>query len=100
MWFWEDQLNSFKEIYRVLKPNGVAFIGGGFGSWFLPKDIWERIKTDKYRQFKELKETKGIDIPALIPSREKLDKLLAKAGIPNYRFISDPPGIWVEIIKI
>jgi ubiquinone/menaquinone biosynthesis C-methylase UbiE len=35
LFFWRDQETAFKEIYRVLSPDGVAYIGGGLGntSW-------------------------------------------------------------------
>ena len=29
--FWDDQKKAFSEIYRVLKPGGWAYIGGGLG---------------------------------------------------------------------
>ena len=29
--FWDDQVKAFSEIYRVLKPGGWAYIGGGLG---------------------------------------------------------------------
>ncbi len=32
MQFWEDQEQALKEINRVLKPNGIAYLGGGKGS--------------------------------------------------------------------
>ena len=32
VWFWKDQAKALAEIARVLKPRGVAFIGGGFGN--------------------------------------------------------------------
>ena len=31
MFFWDDIEASFMEIYRVLKPNGFAMLGGGYG---------------------------------------------------------------------
>lgn len=41
VFFWEDQARAFREIYRVLAPGGVTFIGGGFGSVELKKRIDE-----------------------------------------------------------
>ena len=32
--FWEDKALAFREIYRVLKPGGVAFVGRGFSPSF------------------------------------------------------------------
>ena len=29
--FWDEQVKAFTEIYRVLKPGGWAYIGGGLG---------------------------------------------------------------------
>ena len=29
--FWPDKTTAFKEAYRVLKPNGMTYIGGGMG---------------------------------------------------------------------
>ena len=29
--FWDDQEKAFSEIYRVLKPGGWAYVGGGLG---------------------------------------------------------------------
>ena len=31
IFFWKDLETAFKEIYRVLKPNGFLLIGGGYG---------------------------------------------------------------------
>lgn len=43
VFFWEDQAKAFQEIYRVLAPGGVTFIGGGFGSVELKKKIDEEM---------------------------------------------------------
>ncbi|HOZ45247.1 MAG TPA: class I SAM-dependent methyltransferase [Candidatus Hydrogenedentes bacterium] len=37
-WIWEDQRAAFSEIYRVLRPGGVAYVGRGF-SENLPVEV-------------------------------------------------------------
>ena len=32
IWFWDNPGKALKEIYRILKPGGKAYIGGGKGS--------------------------------------------------------------------
>ena len=39
IFFWGNQLQSLSEIYRVLRPGGWAYIGGGFGSNALRDEI-------------------------------------------------------------
>ncbi len=43
IFFWEDHVKAFSEIYRVLAPGGVTFIGGGFGSVAIKKKIDEQM---------------------------------------------------------
>lgn len=40
--FWTDQKKAFQEIYRVLKPGGRAYIGGGLGG----EDNQKRIRKE------------------------------------------------------
>jgi len=94
--FWSDKVQALTEIYRVLKPGGVAYIGGGDGrKW--PKDIKDKLKKLKYS--------------IKIPLRNKLskkwqqfnfsfaywEKVLRDAGIENYRLINR--HLWIEIKK-
>jgi ubiquinone/menaquinone biosynthesis C-methylase UbiE len=41
--FWEDKKKSFSEIYRVLKSDGIAFIGRGF-SQNLPLEVARKVR--------------------------------------------------------
>ncbi len=36
VFFWPDQLAGVMEAYRILKPGGVAFLGGGFSRILAP----------------------------------------------------------------
>jgi len=96
--FWNDRVQAFKEVYRVLKPNGVAFIGGGMG---------RSIPPEKKEGIKKKLEAAGIvrsNRPTV--TRYEMEETLDLAGIPSYRIVGDGPtdagckcGMWVEIRK-
>ena len=43
VFFWEDLKQAFEEIYRVLKPGGMTYIGGGFGTDALKQEIEQKM---------------------------------------------------------
>lgn len=100
--FWDNQVAGFREIYRVLKPGGVAFVGGGVGR-FLPDEEAKRIG-------QELKRLRygprfwGV----IVPSVAEMKDILEKAGVPTalYRIIEEQVAdsgcaceMWVEMRK-
>jgi ubiquinone/menaquinone biosynthesis C-methylase UbiE len=92
--FWKDKVKAFGEIWRILKPGGVAFIGGGVGK-LLPPDEKEIIKE---------KMTKGEFGPPknLWIDLEDMSKILREAGISQFEVTSDDAcicGMWVEFKK-
>jgi len=65
IFFWDNPANGIKEVYRILRPGGKAFIGGGAGSgypkWAVEKLIQERKAqmqgddAEKWKRFVELR---------------------------------------------
>ena len=88
MFFWKDKEESFKEIYRVLKPEGWAYIGGGFGSCELKNKIKQSISTGR---------TDHITIPKVDITTLKL--ILNRTSIEDYQIINDGSGLWILFKK-
>lgn len=91
VYFWEDHVKAFSEIKRVLKKDGMAFIGGGFGN----KELKEKI-------IKELREKRPDWESASKKRFDKFnlkiaDEICMKAGINNFSKIEDDRGNWIII---
>ncbi|MFB0555504.1 MAG: class I SAM-dependent methyltransferase [Phycisphaerae bacterium] len=94
--FWEDKVRAFSEIYRVLKPGAVAYIGRGF-SRNLPVETAEKIRAKQGKKMKY-----DVDKKA-----NELSNIMKTLGIKDYRIdIPKPPGsenvnygIWIEFRK-
>lgn len=91
--FWDDKTKAFAEIYRVLKPGGIAFIGRGFADE-MPLDIARKVR----------KKQQGLNYDVEEKARE-LHKIMRELDITGYQ-IRIPEnsaginyGIWIEIIK-
>lgn len=89
--FWRDRVQAFEEIYRVLKPGGVAFIGGG-GSRYLTEAYFKHIQAPWVTP--ERREKLGI------PRFGSLGEIMAGTSIPadHYKIIREG-GNWVELRK-
>jgi len=91
--FWENLTRGFAECRRVLRPGGMAYIGGGFGNARLRDEIavqmrerdpaWEEKRRGWYANCS----------PHLVRSA------LAASGIFEYDLIQDDSGYWVCFSK-
>jgi ubiquinone/menaquinone biosynthesis C-methylase UbiE len=93
VFFWDNLPKAFKEIYRVLKPGGSAFIGGGFGTLELKTQIFcEMNKRDSEWRKKNQNHTSD-------ESLEKLKQSLGQAQIPSFEIDRHEAGMWMIIRK-
>ncbi len=97
IFFWNNRPRAFKGIYRILKPGGVAFCGGGMGNEKIRQEADEMIMNNAlYQDFREfwVKKNRGMGID---DSAQFLDEL-KQADIPG-SIDRDCQGLWIEIKK-
>jgi len=93
--FVPDKVQYMREVYRILKPGGVAYVGhGGFGT-LLDPEIRAELVARRLRRWAEGRIPEGWDGPA-----EGMVDLAIEAGIEHHRLITEPDvGWWLEIRK-
>lgn len=97
VFFWEDLAQAFKEVYRVLAPGGMTYIGGGFGSAALKDEItanWTKKGKDVAAWQNKVKGNLGPEM------RQKMEQALLDASIANYEIVQNQEvGLWVVMRK-
>jgi SAM-dependent methyltransferase len=97
--FWKDKEVAMREILRVLKPGGVALIGGGKGFYF-PRPLRRGPVTMlPTRDSLDLNSSGGPDRFTL----GDLKRVMEAIGVARFRLIDDPGchqcGGWVQFWK-
>ncbi|SDY74298.1 class I SAM-dependent methyltransferase [Tindallia californiensis] len=99
LWFWKEPVIGLKEISRILKPGGTAFIGGGVGR-YVPDTMRERLQ----KANKEARKKRGDGPrPSLEDVRKWAEEAFDQEQQIKYRVLSDDlegkDGKWIEIKK-
>ncbi len=91
VFFWENKTRAFGEIYRVLRPGGRAYIGGGLGR----PEVREQIRTKMMQIDKNWSWRKNGNGD----NQESYREALQKACITNGSVTKNEVGTWIEMWK-
>jgi len=93
MFFWNDQTKVFKEIYRVLKPNGMAYIGCGFGTSELFEEVKKKMEEIDPQWDENRKKRLEND------DASKIERILKETKIPVHEIIDEDSEYWIILKK-
>ena len=93
IFFWEDRVQAFREIERVLRPGGVAFVGGSFGTAALRDTIFAQMQRRNPNWDRDVARRSGQATP------DQLRRELAASAVACSRIREEEAGFWVEIRK-
>jgi len=98
--FWQDPATALNEIYRVLTPGGMAYVGGGRGE----PEMQALIKEEMARLGIEWPEmpghagTSGEGSPGHPPQRD-YPAILKQTAITTYKATRGDDGMWIHLWK-
>ena len=91
--FWPNLSRGFSECLRVIRPGGIAYIGGGFGNARLKDEIAEKMRV----RDPEWKEKRNRWSQNCTPP--KVRAALVFADIRDYDLNKDDSGYWIVFRK-
>jgi len=89
LFFWENTEKILQEIYRVLKPEGMAAVGGGFGKK-APKDLVAKIR-DEVREINRRLGKRNL-------TKEEIVGIIHRAKV-NATMVEHKHGVWIFMKK-
>jgi|TARA_Y100000031_G_scaffold151664_1_gene193368 ubiquinone/menaquinone biosynthesis C-methylase UbiE len=90
VFFLKDKENLLQEVFRVLKDEGMAFIGGGFGKG-TPQELVDEI-ADESRELNNRLGRPWVSI-------EELEEMIRKSELTDKGKIVEDGGLWLNIEK-
>ena len=93
VFFWNSPARAFAEIYRVLRPGGRSFVGGGFGTPALKEAITAKMRETDPSWEEKVRGNMGREKDA------ELRKCLKDTQIPDVEIIRDESGFWIVMRK-
>lgn len=91
VFFWEDKAKAFREVYRVLVPGGMAYIGGGLGA----REIRQKVRAKMKQIGKTLPGADGNSGDHQV----EFAKALEEARVTSSSVTRSDVGLWIEIRK-
>ena len=88
--FLQSRENLLGELFRVLKPGGIAFVGGGYGKG-TPVEFIEEIAGES----RELNSRLGRKRISVV----ELEEIVRKSGLTDQCDIREEGGLWITIRK-
>ncbi len=93
LFFWDEPIRVFNEVYRVLAPGGAAVIGGSFGNPRIKREVDRKMMEINPKWHEDVLKRIGPDEPA------KWKDILSQSVIPNFYIDHTPYSMWIKFVK-